>query len=120
MEQIAGRLNDASYLFGTEESWWSSRLFGKGNVLGQEAPAQCFYEEETQRRGTFRGVGDLIKAIQDYIQRYNRNPQPFRCVSQNIRHQGGGPMDIRGICLPKLGPHPHLLNAELGPQHEEH
>src|SRR5262249_7154640 len=33
------------------------------------------------RRGTFRSVGDLIKAIQDYIQRYNRNPQPFRWVA---------------------------------------
>src|SRR5215468_10285408 len=33
------------------------------------------------RRGTFRSVGDLTKAIQDYIQRYNRNPQPFRWVA---------------------------------------
>src|SRR5215472_12697591 len=49
--EIAGRLNQAGYLFGTEDSGESSRLFGKRNVLGQEAPAQCFYEEETQRRG---------------------------------------------------------------------
>jgi transposase len=33
------------------------------------------------RRGTFRSVRDLIKAIQDYVQRYNRNPQPFRWVA---------------------------------------
>ena len=33
------------------------------------------------RRGTFRSVRDLIKAIQDYIQRYNRNPQPFQWVA---------------------------------------
>jgi transposase len=33
------------------------------------------------RRGTFRSVRDLTKAIQDYIQRYNRNPQPFQWVA---------------------------------------
>jgi transposase len=33
------------------------------------------------RRGTFRSVRDLIKAIQDCIQLYNRNPQPFRWVA---------------------------------------
>jgi transposase len=33
------------------------------------------------RRGTFRSVRDLTKAIQDYIQRYNQNPQPFRWVA---------------------------------------
>src|SRR5215468_9671832 len=33
------------------------------------------------RRGTFRSVVDLTQAIQDYIQRYNRNPQPFRWVA---------------------------------------
>ena len=32
------------------------------------------------RRGTFRSVRDLTKAIQDYIHRYNRNPQPFQWV----------------------------------------
>src|SRR5215475_6626615 len=34
------------------------------------------------RRGTFRSVGDLTKAIQDYIQRYNRDPQPFQWVAR--------------------------------------
>ena len=33
------------------------------------------------RRGTFRSVRDLTEAIQDYIQRYNRNPQPFQWVA---------------------------------------
>src|SRR5262249_7621963 len=33
------------------------------------------------RRGTFRSLRELIKAIQDYIQRYNRNPQPFQWVA---------------------------------------
>src|SRR5215510_10723775 len=33
------------------------------------------------RRGTFRSVRDLTKAIQDYIQHYNRNPQPFQWVA---------------------------------------
>jgi transposase len=33
------------------------------------------------RRGTFRSVRDLIKAIQDYIQCYNRNPRPFQWVA---------------------------------------
>ena len=33
------------------------------------------------RRGTFHSVRDLIKAIQDYVQHYNRNPQPFQWVA---------------------------------------
>ena len=33
------------------------------------------------RRGTFRSVRELIIAIQNYIQRYNRNPQPFQWVA---------------------------------------
>ena len=33
------------------------------------------------RRGTFRSVRDLIKAIQDYIQLYNKNPRPFQWVA---------------------------------------
>ena len=33
------------------------------------------------RRGTFRSVRDLTKAIQDYIQCYNRNPRPFQWVA---------------------------------------
>lgn len=30
------------------------------------------------RRGTFRSVRDLILTIRDYIQAYNKNPQPFQ------------------------------------------
>jgi transposase len=37
------------------------------------------------RRGTFRSVGDLIKAIQDYISLYNKNPQPFQWVASASR-----------------------------------
>lgn len=40
------------------------------------------------RRGTFRSVRDLIKAINDYIRHYNTNPRPFQWVvgaSQIIR-----------------------------------
>ena len=33
------------------------------------------------RRGTFRSVRDLIKAIQDYIRVYNKNPRPFHWVA---------------------------------------
>jgi transposase len=33
------------------------------------------------RRGTFRSVRDLIKAIHDYIRLYNKNPQPFQWVA---------------------------------------
>jgi len=33
------------------------------------------------RRGTFRSVRDLIKAIQDYVRHYNKKPQPFRWVA---------------------------------------
>ena len=33
------------------------------------------------RRGTFRSVGDLIKAIREYIRIYNRNPRPFQWVA---------------------------------------
>jgi transposase len=40
------------------------------------------------RRGTFRSLRDLIKAIQDYIRLYNKNPRPFQwvaCASRIIR-----------------------------------
>jgi transposase len=40
------------------------------------------------RRGTFRSVQELIRAIKDYVSHYNRNPQPFQWVasaSQIIR-----------------------------------
>jgi transposase len=40
------------------------------------------------RRGTFRSVRELIKAIKDYVQQYNKNPRPFHWVasaSQIIR-----------------------------------
>ena len=33
------------------------------------------------RRGTFRSVRDLIKAIHDYIRICNRNPRPFQLVA---------------------------------------
>src|SRR5579864_2616152 len=33
------------------------------------------------RRGTFRSVRDLIKAIKDYVRQYNRNPRPFQWVA---------------------------------------
>ena len=33
------------------------------------------------RRGTFRSVRDLIKAIRDYIRLYNKNPRPFTWVA---------------------------------------
>ena len=32
------------------------------------------------RRGTFRSVRELIKAIKDYVRHYNKNPQPFHWV----------------------------------------
>src|SRR5205807_4411214 len=37
------------------------------------------------RRGTFRSVRDLIKAIHDYIRIYNKNPRPFRWVATASR-----------------------------------
>jgi hypothetical protein len=33
------------------------------------------------RRGTFRSVRDLIKAIRDYIRHYNNNPRLFHWVA---------------------------------------
>ena len=33
------------------------------------------------RRGTYHSVRELIKAIKDYVRRYNKNPQPFRWVA---------------------------------------
>lgn len=33
------------------------------------------------RRGSFRSVRDLIKAIRDYIRLYNKNPRPFTWVA---------------------------------------
>ena len=37
------------------------------------------------RRGTFRSVRDLTRAIQDYIRLYNQNPQPFQWVATASR-----------------------------------
>ena len=37
------------------------------------------------RRGTFRSVRDLIRAIHDYVRHYNRNPQPFHWVASASR-----------------------------------
>ena len=37
------------------------------------------------RRGTFRSVGELTSAIEDYIRSYNQNPQPFRWVASASR-----------------------------------
>jgi transposase len=40
------------------------------------------------RRGTFRSVRDLVKAIKDYVRHYNNNPRPFHWIasaSQVIR-----------------------------------
>jgi transposase len=37
------------------------------------------------RRGTFRSVRDLIRAIQDYIRLYNKNPRPFQWVASASR-----------------------------------
>jgi len=33
------------------------------------------------RRGTFRSVRDLVKAIKDYVRHYNRDPRPFQWVA---------------------------------------
>jgi len=33
------------------------------------------------RRGTFRSVRDLVKAIQEYIRENNNNPRPFQWVA---------------------------------------
>lgn len=37
------------------------------------------------RRGTFRSVRELVKAIQDYLWQYNKNPQPFQWVASASR-----------------------------------
>ncbi len=44
------------------------------------------------RRGTFRSVGELMRAILDYIRRRNHSPQPFlwttsaRSIARKVRH----------------------------------
>ena len=54
-----------------------------------------FFAEITDkriRRGTFRSVGELVRAILDYIRRRNRTPQPFvwsasaRSITRKIKH----------------------------------
>jgi transposase len=37
------------------------------------------------RRGTFRSVRELTKAIHDYIRIYNNNPRPFQWVASASR-----------------------------------
>jgi transposase len=54
-----------------------------------------FFAEITDkriRRGTFRSVGELVRAIRDYIRRRNHNPKPFvwtasaRAIARKVRH----------------------------------
>ena len=54
-----------------------------------------FFAEITDkriRRGTFRSVGELVRAILDYIRHRNRSPQPFvwtasaRSIAPKVRH----------------------------------
>jgi transposase len=54
-----------------------------------------FFSEITDkriRRGTFRSVGELIRAIRDYISQRNRRPQPFvwtasaRSIARKVSH----------------------------------
>ena len=54
-----------------------------------------FFAEITDkriRRGTFRSVGELVRAILDYIRRRNRSPKPFvwtasaRSIARKVRH----------------------------------
>ena len=54
-----------------------------------------FFAEITDkriRRGTFRSVGELVRAILDYIRHRNRRPQPFvwtasaRSIARKLRH----------------------------------
>ena len=54
-----------------------------------------FFAEITDkriRRGTFRNVGELVRAIRDYIRRRNHSPQPFvwtaaaRSIARKVRH----------------------------------
>jgi transposase len=47
-------------------------------------PIERWFAEITRkriRRGTFRSVGDLTRAIQESIQRSNRKRQPFQWVA---------------------------------------
>jgi transposase len=37
------------------------------------------------RRGTFCSVRELVKAIQNYLRQYNKNPQPFQWVASASR-----------------------------------
>ena len=37
------------------------------------------------RRGTFRSVRDLIRAIDDYVRVYNQTPRPFHWVATGSR-----------------------------------
>ena len=44
---------------------------------------RCFAEitRKRIRRGTFRSVPDLIRAIKEYVKHYNKSPQPFQWVA---------------------------------------
>jgi len=37
------------------------------------------------RRGSFGSVRELVKALQDYLRQYNKNPQPFQWVASASR-----------------------------------
>jgi hypothetical protein len=58
----------------------------------------CLFAEITDKRiqrGTFRSVGELVRAITEYIRRRNRSPRPFvwiagfasaRSIAGKVRH----------------------------------
>jgi transposase len=65
------------------------------------------------RRGTFLSVRDLIRAIQDYIRVYNKNPQPFQWVASASRIIRKGPQIQRHFRYRRLLAH-RVTNCEYG------
>src|SRR5579872_805693 len=86
-----------------------------------------FYVSSTlnERRRQSRTVGTPkihrtdVNPVSHYLPDWIDSAVDRDLRSEKIRHQGGGPMGIGGIGLPKLGTHPLLFHAQLGPEHEE-
>ena len=65
-----------------------------GRVIAWNLVERFFAEitDKRIRRGTFRRVGELVRAILDYIRRRNRSPQPLvwtaaaRSIARKVRH----------------------------------
>ena len=76
--------NDATHTHPAVKTWFAAhpryhRHFTPAGAAWLNLVERFFAEitDKRIRRGTFRSVGELVRAIVDYIRRRNHSPQPF-------------------------------------------